>query len=112
MRVRFPSASLMGVFPFGGLHYSPLFVRRGMLGRIYIGSIPVTPSLKLEEVFMARSLGRDPSITQKNDASCIGNIRGMARRAKTQSNKTDRQRLQAELKEEIMLLDRLKRTAQ
>jgi len=62
---------------------------------------------------MARSLGRDPSIKQKNDASCINNCRGMARRAKTQSNKTDRQFLREQLKreEEDMLLQRLKRTA-
>lgn len=46
---------------------------------------------------MARSLGRDPSITQSNNASSIGNKRRKARRAKTQSNKTDRQRLQKDL---------------
>ena len=42
---------------------------------------------------MARSLHKDSSITQSNDASCIGNHRGMARRAKRNSNKTDRQSL-------------------
>lgn len=46
---------------------------------------------------MARSLHRDPSISQKNDASCIGNKRGMARRAKRHSNKVDRQALKKEL---------------
>jgi hypothetical protein len=46
---------------------------------------------------MARSHGKDPSISQRNDASSIGNQRRMARRAKIQSNKTDRQRLQKDL---------------
>ena len=46
---------------------------------------------------MARSKGKDPSITQDNDASCIGNKRRMARKAKTQSNKKDRQALKKEL---------------
>lgn len=46
---------------------------------------------------MARSLGRDQSIKQKNDASSIGNNRGMARRAKRHSNKVDRQRLKRQL---------------
>jgi hypothetical protein len=46
---------------------------------------------------MARSLGRDPSINQRNDASSIGNARRKARKAKTNSNKTDRQRLKADL---------------
>ena len=50
---------------------------------------------------MARSLFRDPSIRQKNDATCIGNKRGMARRAKRNSNKRDRQLLRKELVEEI-----------
>lgn len=50
---------------------------------------------------MARSLGRDPSIKQKNDASCINNTRGMARRAKRHSNKVDRQRLKEDLKNRI-----------
>jgi len=51
---------------------------------------------------MARSLGKDPSIKQKNDASSIGNERGMARRAKRHSNKVDRQRLKIDLQEKIM----------
>ena len=46
---------------------------------------------------MARSLCKDQSISQKNDASCIGNKRGMARRAKRNSNKRDRQLLQKDL---------------
>lgn len=46
---------------------------------------------------MARNLFSDPSITQKNDATCIGSRRGMARRAKRNSNKRDRQRLRREL---------------
>jgi hypothetical protein len=46
---------------------------------------------------MARSLFKDMSISQKNNASCINNKRGMARRAKRNSNKRDRQRLQREL---------------
>lgn len=50
---------------------------------------------------MARSLCKDQSISQKNDASCIGNKRGMARRAKRNSNKRDRQRLDKDLKERI-----------
>lgn len=50
---------------------------------------------------MARSLFKDPSITQKCDATCIPNRRGMARRAKRNSNKRDRQRLGKELMEEI-----------
>lgn len=50
---------------------------------------------------MARSLGKDPSITSSNDASCIGNKRRKARTAKTNSNKSDRQRLNKELKELI-----------
>jgi hypothetical protein len=45
---------------------------------------------------MAR-IGKDVSITQKNDASCINNRRGMARRAKRNSNKRDRQILQKQL---------------
>lgn len=45
---------------------------------------------------MARSLGRDPSISQRNDASCINNTR---RKAKTNSNKTDRQRLKRDLEQ-------------
>jgi hypothetical protein len=48
---------------------------------------------------MARGRDRDPSITQSNDASCIGNKRGMAHKAKTHSNKKDRQRLKKELEE-------------
>lgn len=50
---------------------------------------------------MARSLGKDPSITQSNDASCIGNKRRKARKAKTNSNKTDRQRLKKDLDKQI-----------
>ncbi len=49
---------------------------------------------------MARN-GRDPSIHQGNDASCIGNHRRMARRAKTDSNKTDRQSLQKDLEQQV-----------
>lgn len=45
---------------------------------------------------MARNLHKDPSITSKNDASCINNKRGMARRAKRNSNKRDRQSLTKE----------------
>lgn len=41
-------------------------------------------------------------IHQKNDASCIGNRRGMARRAKRNSNKRDRQALQQDLDRRIM----------
>ena len=37
------------------------------------------------------------SVTQSNDASCIGNQRNMARRAKRQSAKTARQLLKKEL---------------
>jgi hypothetical protein len=48
---------------------------------------------------MARSLHKDPSISQKNDASSIGNKRGMAKRAKRNSNKRDRQKLQKDLNE-------------
>lgn len=50
---------------------------------------------------MARSLCKDQSITQKNDASCIGNHRHMAHRAKTNSNKRDRQFLRKLLLKEI-----------
>lgn len=50
---------------------------------------------------MARSLGKDPSISQRNDASCIGNKRRKARKAKTNSNKTDRQRLKKDLEQQI-----------
>lgn len=46
---------------------------------------------------MARSLGRDQSVAQRNNASCIGNKRGMARRAKRNSNKRDRQFLARDL---------------
>lgn len=46
---------------------------------------------------MARSIGKDPSITQKNDASCIGNKRKKAHKAKTNSNKRDRQILKKDL---------------
>jgi len=53
---------------------------------------------------MARSLNKDQSITQKNDASSIGNKRRKARKAKTNSNKRDRQFLQKDLKEQIMSL--------
>jgi hypothetical protein len=53
---------------------------------------------------MARSLGKDQSITGKNDASCIGNKRRMARRAKRNSNKRDRQFLNKDLKDQIMCL--------
>lgn len=46
---------------------------------------------------MARSVNRDPSIKQQNDASCINNVRGMARRAKRHSNKVDRRLLAKDL---------------
>lgn len=36
----------------------------------------------------------------KNDASCISNKRGMAKRAKTKSNKSDRQFLKKDLDEQ------------
>jgi hypothetical protein len=48
-------------------------------------------------MIMAKSLGKDQSIGQKNNASCISNKRGMARRAKRNSNKRDRQLLKKEL---------------
>jgi hypothetical protein len=50
---------------------------------------------------MARSQFKDMSITQKNRASCINSKRGMARRAKRNSNKRGRQRLMKELLEMI-----------
>lgn len=53
---------------------------------------------------MARSLHKDQSITQKNDASSIGNKRRKARKAKTNSNKRDRQFLNKDLQEQIMSL--------
>ncbi len=46
---------------------------------------------------MARNLHKDPSISQKNDASCIGNKRGMAKCAKRNSNKRDRQKLKKDM---------------
>jgi hypothetical protein len=49
---------------------------------------------------MARKI-KVTSVTQSNDASCINNGRGMARRAKRQSMKTDRQDLKKDLKESI-----------
>ncbi len=42
-------------------------------------------------------LRKEGCITQKNDASCIGSKRGMARRAKRNSSKRDRQRLKKEV---------------
>lgn len=49
---------------------------------------------------MARNNGgKDPSIHQKNDASSINNKRGMARRAKRNSNKRDRQQCDKVLKQ-------------
>lgn len=48
---------------------------------------------------MARKHFKDPSIDQSNDASSINNKRGMARRAKRKSGKTDRQLLQRDLDE-------------
>lgn len=50
---------------------------------------------------MARSLHKDPSINQKNDASCISNRRGKARRAKRHSNKRDRQLLRKDLENRV-----------
>jgi hypothetical protein len=50
---------------------------------------------------MARSPRKDPSITQKNDASSISNTRRKARRAKTNSNKRDRQLLNKDLETRI-----------
>lgn len=59
---------------------------------------------------MARN-SKDPSISIRNDASCINNKRGMARRAKRNSNKRDRQLLRADLavqvEEQMDILDRL-----
>lgn len=52
---------------------------------------------------MARNLHKDPSISQKNDASCIGNKRCMAKRAKRNSNKRDRQRLKNDLDATVKL---------
>ncbi len=51
---------------------------------------------------MARSLHKDQSITQKNNASSIGNKRRKARKAKTNSNKRDRQLLNKLLQIEII----------
>jgi hypothetical protein len=53
----------------------------------------------LVEFIMARQHFKDPSISQRNDASCINNKRGMARRAKRKSGKTDRQLLKKALDE-------------
>ncbi len=50
---------------------------------------------------MARSPRKDQSITQKNDASSIGNERRKARKAKTNSNKRDRQFLSKDLEKRI-----------
>jgi len=46
---------------------------------------------------MARKARKDQSITQSNDASSIGNRRRMNKKAKTNSNKKDRQRLKKDL---------------
>jgi hypothetical protein len=43
------------------------------------------------------------SVTQSNDASCIGNQRNMARRAKRQSAKTARQLLKKDLEDNVQL---------
>ena len=52
---------------------------------------------------MARSHFKDSyCITQDTDASMINNKRGMARRAKTQSNKRDRQFLLKDLNKRIV----------
>ena len=52
---------------------------------------------------MARSHFRDSyCITQDTDTSMINNKRGMARRAKTQSNKRDRQFLLKDLNKRIV----------
>lgn len=45
---------------------------------------------------MARS-SKDPSISQKNDATSINNKRGMARRAKRNSSHRDRQKLKKDM---------------
>ena len=50
---------------------------------------------------MARSHFKDQSISQKNDASCMSNKRGMARRAKRNSNKRDRQFLDKDSRRRI-----------
>ena len=50
---------------------------------------------------MAKSLGRDQSIHQKNNASSINYRRGKARRAKRNSNKRDRQYLNKLLRKDI-----------
>lgn len=48
---------------------------------------------------MSKSALKNQKITQKNDASSIGNKRGMARRAKKNSSHRDRQRLKEELRQ-------------
>jgi hypothetical protein len=48
-----------------------------------------------------RKIIKASSITQANNASSINNKRKMARRAKTQSNKTMRQFLKKEMGQEI-----------
>lgn len=49
---------------------------------------------------MKRKIIKAVSVTQANDVSSIGNKRGMARRAKRQSHKTQRQFLKKEMKNE------------
>ena len=44
---------------------------------------------------------RDKEIAQKNDATMINNKRKMARRAKTKSNKRDRQNLRNDMEYRI-----------
>lgn len=58
---------------------------------------------------MSRNLHKDPSISQKNDASCINNKRGMAKRAKRNSNKRYRQLKQKEMDQLLSLLYQMKR---
>jgi len=48
---------------------------------------------------MARN--RDKEIAQKNDATMINNKRKMARKAKTKSNKRDRQNLKKDMEDNI-----------
>lgn len=50
---------------------------------------------------MKRKVIKAASVTQSNDASCIGNKRGMARRAKRHSAKCQRQFLQKENEREV-----------
>jgi restriction endonuclease len=55
---------------------------------------------------------KDQSISQKNDASCINNKRGMAHRAKRNSNKRDRQFLSRETVDLIAEVEMSKKFSQ